>query len=236
MKKATVFILVIFFINQEYSFSDEMLPTDIKYFLENYRNAKSLAVATTGDKVTKEIREKYWHEVFYVIANDENKTIYILSDDFEINSVKFKQAVDVEYRDRMDTLLKTAKEDNYDLIITEKIIGTIKDSRVNYIIPSNFLPNGYRQMHYNIYITAEGPKVESESTFLFYFILQKDVPLLMDRIGYGGFGKYDENNAGQIMLSEDLLGMGKEEAKKLATVMAHEGTHAAGIQMSAHSE
>jgi hypothetical protein len=46
-------------------------------------------------------------------------------------------------------------------------------------------------------------------------------------------GKYDENNAGQIMLSEDLLGMGKEEAAKLATVMAHEGTHAAGIRYEA---
>ena len=44
----------------------------------------------------------------------------------------------------------------------------------------------------------------------------------------GEFGHYDDNDPNKITLSEKLLDAGLEEAAKLATVMAHEGTHAAG--------
>jgi len=42
------------------------------------------------------------------------------------------------------------------------------------------------------------------------------------------WGSYEAESPDSILLSEKLLGGGKEEAAKLATVMAHEGTHAAG--------
>ncbi len=51
-------------------------------------------------------------------------------------------------------------------------------------------------------------------------------------------GYYDSNNADVVMFSKDLLGGGREAAAKLATVMAHEGTHVAGnrYESEAHKQ
>ncbi|HOZ71642.1 MAG TPA: hypothetical protein PK179_03910 [Spirochaetales bacterium] len=47
------------------------------------------------------------------------------------------------------------------------------------------------------------------------------------------WGRYDSEAPDSILLSDRLLGGGTEEAAKLATVMAHEGTHAAGNRYEA---
>jgi hypothetical protein len=44
----------------------------------------------------------------------------------------------------------------------------------------------------------------------------------------GDYGLFDTTKPGEITLSNELRGMGNEKAAKLAAVMAHEGTHAAG--------
>ena len=44
----------------------------------------------------------------------------------------------------------------------------------------------------------------------------------------GDYGLFDTRTPGEITLSNELRGMGNENAAKLASAMAHEGTHAAG--------
>jgi hypothetical protein len=49
----------------------------------------------------------------------------------------------------------------------------------------------------------------------------------------GNYGAYDHKEPDEVMLSNELLGNGKEQAAKLASVMAHEGTHVAGNRYEA---
>jgi hypothetical protein len=57
-------------------------------------------------------------------------------------------------------------------------------------------------------------------------------------LGENEFGNYNHENPGEIILNAQLLGMGKEKAAKLATVLAHEGTHVQGHREEAvaHAE
>jgi hypothetical protein len=52
-------------------------------------------------------------------------------------------------------------------------------------------------------------------------------------LGDNEYGRYDSNNPAEILLNSGLVGMGREEAAKLASVMAHEGSHAGGNNFEA---
>ena len=47
-------------------------------------------------------------------------------------------------------------------------------------------------------------------------------------VGSGDYGQYSQDDPSSITLSSDLLGVGKDKAALLASVMAHEGVHLSG--------
>jgi hypothetical protein len=122
-------------------FSDEILPLSIETFLEEYRIAKSMAVATTGKRLyqdgitNEEIKKKYYHFKFLVLGDNSGKTIYILSNDYKIDSIKADYGIEVEYRDRRLNLLKKTIEDSYYLGLIEKVVGVIRGNQVDFTIP-----------------------------------------------------------------------------------------------------
>ena len=85
--KKVLFVLYFFIpLSHIYPITLGVLPSDIKEFLEDYRYIKSNTIATTGKKILgdgenipnkEEIRGKYIHDMFYVIANNPDKVIYI---------------------------------------------------------------------------------------------------------------------------------------------------------------
>jgi hypothetical protein len=57
--------------------------------------------------------------------------------------------------------------------------------------------------------------------------------LVVNSDGSGDYGSWSSTDPGTITLSSELLGLGKEKAALLASVMAHEGAHAGGTHVEA---
>jgi hypothetical protein len=88
----------------------------------------------------------------------------------------------MEYRDGSYKLIKTTKEDCYSIRTEEKIIGAIHNGNIDSF--SNTYTNkiGTFENLYRIYITDSGPKVEADYGYTKFYILEHDVPILMENI------------------------------------------------------
>jgi hypothetical protein len=84
MKK--IFIILQFLISFGYVYPTplDVLPTEIKNFLDDYRNIKSRRFVTTGHRLvdyyspeTAEIDKKYFHEMYFGIGESGDEVIYI---------------------------------------------------------------------------------------------------------------------------------------------------------------
>jgi hypothetical protein len=159
------------------SFPEETLPDDIRQFLDEYRKEKSICFALSGEKIVDSIAEKYWHNRIVIIFDEKDKAIYIISDDYSIDSFTIEKDKVVEYRDRMFKLLKTAKEDSYRIKIIEKTRGIINNNQTEYYPESKKY-----EISYTINRTDTGLKIMSDVSFVKYRILESDVPLLLERL------------------------------------------------------
>jgi hypothetical protein len=163
----------------------DIIPDDIRLFFDEYREVKSRVFAKTGKEITEVFSdevEKYFHGYYTLLGNGEDKTIYVYPDDYTIESVVVDRNAKVEYRDRMYTLLKVEEEDIYRLTIWETIVGTINKE-------GEFEPyTGTERQGYYIRInrTKEGPKISYDNSFSRFRMLERDVPLFMERLNSAG--------------------------------------------------
>jgi hypothetical protein len=168
----------------------DVLPPEIKNFLDDYRNIKSRRFVTTGHRLvdyyspeTDEINKKYFHEMYFGIGEGGDEVIYILSNEYSVLSVDFVENEEMEYRDGSYKLIKTTKEDCYSIRTEEKIIGAIHNGNINYSISVTYAKKiaTFKNL-YHIYITDSGPKVEADYGYIEFYILEHDVPILMENI------------------------------------------------------
>jgi hypothetical protein len=142
----------------------------VKKELDMYRDLKSKEFAVTGQKITPAIKEN-WSKYFRSFGNDSDKVIYILHDTYSLVSVD-TGITEVDFTPKGEVF-----GDEYIIKIEETIIGKIDGNRIVYLErPSRF------QLIYVYDITPDGPKLASEDGFRRYYILEKDVPLLLERI------------------------------------------------------
>jgi hypothetical protein len=157
----------------EFSETEKQSTIDfpLKEVLEAYRGLKSREFAITGQKVTPAIKEN-WGKHFITFGDDTDKVIYVLHDNYKLFSVE-KWVTEVDYTPKAGAVYG----DEYRIQIDETIIGTIIENRIEYSKePSEF------RLSYRYYITPDGPKLASEDGFRQYYILEKDVPLLLERL------------------------------------------------------
>jgi hypothetical protein len=160
------------------SVSEETVPDDVRRYVQEYRKEKSICFALSGMQISNVLHEKYWHNNVSILGDGSINTIYILSDDYSIDSFRIQKDKVVEYRGRMtNKLLKTAKEDVYYMHIREGFKGIIKDKQIEYYPETEFYI-----YYYDVSRTDEGLKIWRDNTFSGYRILESDVPLLLERL------------------------------------------------------
>jgi hypothetical protein len=152
-----------------YLCADETLPPDIKQYFEEYRAAKSYATATTGKKSDINVR-KYYHGMVTLVGNERDKNVYVISNDYTIESLEIRLQEKLEF---VDPVI----EDVYDLRVIEYRVGVLKDGKIQYY--STPEPHTY---FCDISRTEKGLRVLCENTFIHYLILESDVPLLLKRV------------------------------------------------------
>lgn len=194
-----IFFIMQFFIYSGYACPVplDILPSNIKGFFEDYRNIKSKVFVTSGarlidgrgdkgkEKARKEIWEKYMHEMFYGVGESGDEVIYILSNEYSVLSIDFVENEEMKYWDGWD-LIKTTKEDCYRIIVREKVVGAIHNGNIDNSISTIYDgKDGAIEWRCDIYITKDRPKVESDTGYSCFFILEHDVPVLMENIKKG---------------------------------------------------
>jgi len=168
LKKFVVVVFLFAVLAIDDARTDDDFP--LKKELEAYRNLKSREFAQTGKKITDAVKFT-WSPQYRTFGNDDDKTIYVLEDNY--NFIFYDRTIgDVDY-----TLKGVVKGEIIKIRIDEIITGTIVEDRIEYFIePKNIT------FIYEYFITPEGLKLGSESPFNRYLILEKDVPLLLERI------------------------------------------------------
>jgi hypothetical protein len=183
----------------------DVLPPEVKDFLDDYRrNMMSEIFARTSDvslnNYSNEQQKKYFHDMFYVDEESiYDPVIYIFSNEYSISSVKLVKNEEIEYADyRNNKVVKMMNEDQYIIGTTEKMVGAIYAGNIDYSTSSlyEFARNKgtATEYHYSysIYITADGPRVESQAKFPQVCVLERDVPLLLEKID--GLEEYHRMN------------------------------------------
>jgi hypothetical protein len=177
-----------------YIYPIDVLPPEVKDFLDDYRSLKPKIFMETGVLygVTgtvpnrEEISKKYFHGMFYAGGGDNyDPAIYVLPNECSILSVKLIKNEEMEYTDRMNKVIKTTKEDHYIINTEERIIGVINNGNIDYSRPQTYVyaKNGEaKKIIYDIYITSDGPKIQSQNSFGLFYVLERDVPILMEKI------------------------------------------------------
>jgi hypothetical protein len=143
----------------------------LKGELDTYRNLKSTEFALTGKKVTPAI-DAYWTEYFYSFGDDKDPVVYVLRNEYIIESVVKRIFEAVEYNSK-----GPVSGDSYIVKIVETVIGTANEGRIMYYTTPTTFENIYVY-----YVTSKGPKLASEDGFKHYYILETDVPLLLERL------------------------------------------------------
>jgi hypothetical protein len=196
-----IFFIIQFFIYLDYvcPVPLDTLPSNIKDFITEYRNIKSKVFVTTGgrlgdagrDENIKKEKNKLWkrycHEMFFSPGESDDEVIYILSNNYSILSIDFVKNEEMEYRDWSLSwnLIKTTKEDHYIINIEERVIGAIHNGNIDSYATIYARKAKTLEERYDVFITEDGPKVESDSERPRFFILEHDVPILMENIKKG---------------------------------------------------
>ncbi len=137
-----------------------------------YRETKSLEYALHGGRWgrTPEV-EKYKHKDFYSLANNFRSVIYVLNDDFEFEDIRIDN--DKHFVSRY------GQNNTYDLNEKEIIIGKIINNKVEYFTPEErWKCNGGC-----LFVLDKGiPLVYLDVMFDAYYVLEKHVPILLERL------------------------------------------------------
>ena len=142
----------------------------LKKELDAYRELKSREFAITGQNYTPAIKEN-WSKGYITFVDVSDKVIYVLRDNYDLVEIE-KEIDKVVYTQNGDIY-----GDRYRIDIKETIIGTINENRIEYANePSEF------RILYLYFITPDGPKLASEYKYPQFYILEKDVPLLLESL------------------------------------------------------
>jgi hypothetical protein len=182
MKKRYVLFLVLI-IQTVNCGAETVIPDDVKEFFEEYRKAVSKAVAETSNMRFYKtfFSYKYYHYMSDFRPFDKmDKTFFIITDDYSVESVTVTLNSDMKYSNEYNKLLKNAKEDNYYIHIIDNIVGEIKDNKLSYYAK----PKTHR-CSIDINKTSDGLKVLRDLMYTRYYVLESDVPILMERITKG---------------------------------------------------
>ncbi len=174
MKLRIKIILLLLFITCCLSCNAQKI-SDEKLFevFNKYRETKSLEYALHGGRWggdSPEV-EKYMHKDFYSLANNFESVIYVLNDDFEFEDIRIDNDKNFE--------LEYGKNNTYDLNEKEIIIGKIIDNKVEYFTPEErWKCNGGC-----LFVLDKGiPLVYMDGMFDAYYVLEKHVPVLLERL------------------------------------------------------
>jgi hypothetical protein len=182
MKIRRFFIFVIIYCTVIFSIHSE--DVDFPYWetFNEYRDLKSRAVALTGEKITTEMSAYHGDRNLYrTFVNDSDPIIYVLNNDYVIESVEKEVGVVESKMTKKPSrylpfsIIETMG-DVFFVKVIETIIGTIQDNVLVYSEPETV------SFMYDFLSTTTGPKVGAESPFNHYYVLEKDVPLLLERL------------------------------------------------------
>ncbi|MDR2900934.1 MAG: hypothetical protein LBV20_05400 [Treponema sp.] len=167
MRKIYFLVAVLYSVVVVFSFSEEP-DFPYKNMLNIYRDLKSREFALTGQKITPAIMA-YWEPNLYrYFSNDKDPVIFVLHDDYVMESVKKNFGL-VQFNGAV-------YGDIYLVRIIETVIGLIQDNQLIYSYPSTF------SSAYQFLSVSQGSKLGMENNFDHYYILEKDVPLLLERL------------------------------------------------------
>jgi hypothetical protein len=148
-------------------------------------------------------RKKYLHDMFFALGGDHvDPVIYIVPNEYSILSVKFIKNEKMEYTDYVmegknwvNKVIKTTKEDHYIIRTEEKIVGVIYNGKIDHAMSpayAYYKKDRVSKIRYSIYITSDGPKIESQGSFASNCVLERDVPILLEKIN--GLEEYHHIN------------------------------------------
>lgn len=137
--------------------------------LQQYREAKSTGYALSGDKWGGNEVKRYWHKDFYTMANDFKPAVYVLSNDYGFQNI--------EVESNKNYVAEYGKNNTYVVNGAETVIGQVVDNQIQYFSQPNKVLAPY------VFILSKGePLVYMDGMFRAYYVLEKDVPLLLDRL------------------------------------------------------
>ena len=137
--------------------------------LQNYREIKSIEYALHGDVDLNPEIAKFWHKDFFGWKNNFHPDIYVLKNEFEFDHVE------VDTDDYV--VSKYGKNVVFDIKGKEVIIGRIIDNKIERFQKARKPNGGY------VFIIEKGvPLLYMDGMLRAYYVLEKDVPVLLDRL------------------------------------------------------
>ena len=137
--------------------------------LQQYRETKSLEYALHGDDNINPEVAKYWHKDFLGWMNNFQSIVYVLKNEFEFDHVETDTDVYV--------VSKYGKNKVFDVKGKEVTIGKIVDNKIEYF------QRPLKENGAYVFVIDKGvPLIYMDGMLQAYYVLEKDVPVLLDRL------------------------------------------------------
>jgi len=151
-------------------YNQEINQEKIGSWIQKYREAKSKEwVSTLSLLPSSNFKKQYWHKDFDTVVGDREKRDFIvLEDDFKVESVTLYENEDYQ---------KKYNRKCYYILGNEKYIGEVVDGEYIHYNEIKIYPIGYLVIK-----TDSGILSMMDWMYDNYYILEKDVPILLERL------------------------------------------------------
>ena len=153
-------------------------------FVYKYREFKSLTWAQSDEKWPSVVGKQFWHRKFDGFRSGDHVMQYIIiSNDYEITSIKkidsnyLKDLYGEAYNELKSHLRGKYENNSYNIEGKEFFLGKIESGKVVYFKEPKVYTGSY-----DVCIEESELKIIDENMYNDYYILEKDVPILLNRL------------------------------------------------------